>query len=976
MLQQQEISSILTGSGSIYFIRLDLKSNFLFVNDLFRKIFGIDVSGQKKISFFDFLSIEDVEPFAETVQYIAEKHEPLHIDLRSLRYDGSLFWTRWEFFPIVENDELQYFEGVGIDITERKRAEEEKVFAKKSLQLILDNTEEGFVVISPELKVISYNNRANEFNLKFTGKPLRQGNNIHEYLVNRSLLNSVIDAALSGKSHQLFIEVPDEEENYTFQFTIRPIYNEKNQSYGLILTSRNVTEAKRAEQLLLDSEEKYRFLFFSNPQPMWVFDQETLQILEVNDVAVQKYGYSRDEFLSMTIRDIRPAEEIPTMLERVNRMMRDSGISSNEHIWRHKKKNGEIIFVEIKSHSILFNGRKGFLISVNDITRLIEAEKSLAISNERFKLASQATSDAIWDVDFVSNTLHWGEGYERLFGYKLDNRQLNADTWLGHIHADDYEEVRSSYEKALEDPNKFKWLHEYRYIRSDRSIAYVRDRGIIIRNDKGIATRMIGALQDITESKKYEENLFRERNLLRTIIDTIPDRIFVKDKNFRHLINNRAMVTILGASSESETLGKTMVDYYGPDAQGYLDKYDRKVIEEGTIIEIKEDKVQMPDGKVYWINTTLVPLIHNGEIIGLVGTSKDITDRKEIEESLRHSNEVFQMVSWATNDAIFDYDMKNEKVTWNEAFVTTFGYENPQTNLAWWATRMRPADWRKVERNLERTIKNKEPHYNEEMRFMDVNGNFRSILCRAVLLYDENDIPRRMIGSITDLTEMKKLQTQLERERIKQQRTITEVTIRAQEKERIEIGRELHDNINQILTTTKLYIDVAMHEEDLLQEMLQRSMNNISSAIDEIRYLSRSLVPPSLGDIGVEEAIIEMISNLRMSKGILFEFSQDGLNSIDLAPDLKLMVFRIVQEQVNNILKHSKASRAEIKLSVTEKMLNITIEDNGIGFDTMKRAPGIGLNNIVGRAELHNGTVDVVSSPGNGCTLKVSIPVN
>ncbi|MGZ5247750.1 MAG: PAS domain S-box protein, partial [Flavitalea sp.] len=311
MLQQQEISSILTSSGSIYFIRLDLKSNFLFVNDLFRKIFDIDVSGQRKISFFNFLSIEDVEPFAETVQYIAEKNEPLHIDLRSLRKDGSLFWTRWEFFPIVENGELVYYEGVGIDITERKRAEDEKVFAKKSLQLILDNTEEGFIVVSPELKVISYNNRANEFNIKFLGKPLRQDNNIHDYLVNKSLINSVIDAALSGKSHQIFIEVPGEVDNYTYQFTVRPIFIEKNQTYGLILTSRDVTESKRAEQLLLDSEEKYRFLFFSNPQPMWVFDQETLSILEVNNVAVLKYGYSRDEFLNMTIRDIRPPEEIP-----------------------------------------------------------------------------------------------------------------------------------------------------------------------------------------------------------------------------------------------------------------------------------------------------------------------------------------------------------------------------------------------------------------------------------------------------------------------------------------------------------------------------------------------------------------------------------------------------------------------------------------------------------------------------------------
>ncbi|MGZ5254613.1 MAG: PAS domain-containing protein, partial [Flavitalea sp.] len=574
MLQQQEISSILTSSGSIYFIRLDLKSNFLFVNDLFRKIFDIDVSGQRKISFFNFLSIEDVEPFAETVQYIAEKNEPLHIDLRSLRKDGSLFWTRWEFFPIVENGELVYYEGVGIDITERKRAEDEKVFAKKSLQLILDNTEEGFIVVSPELKVISYNNRANEFNIKFLGKPLRQDNNIHDYLVNKSLINSVIDAALSGKSHQIFIEVPGEIDNYTYQFTVRPIYIEKNQTYGLILTSRDVTESKRAEQLLLDSEEKYRFLFFSNPQPMWVFDQETLSILEVNNVAVLKYGYSRDEFLNMTIRDIRPPEEIPLMLSRVDNMLKDVDLTLNNDIWRHKKKNGEIIFVEIKSHSTIFNGRKGFLVSVNDITRLIEAEKSLAISNERFKLASKATSDAIWDVDFVANTLHWGEGYERLFGYKLNQQELKADTWLGHIHPDDHEEVRLNYENAVADPSKTKWLHEYRYIRFDKSIAYVRDRGIIIRNEKGVATRMIGALQDITESKKYEENLFRERNLLRTIIDTIPDRIFVKDKNFRHLINNQAMVTVLGALSEAETLGKTMVDYFGPDAQFYLDEYD------------------------------------------------------------------------------------------------------------------------------------------------------------------------------------------------------------------------------------------------------------------------------------------------------------------------------------------------------------------------------------------------------------------
>ncbi len=979
MANQKEISSILTRSGSIYFIRLDLNNNFLYVNDLFSKIFGIKVYPDERKSFLSFLAIDDVDNYVQGIDYITETLDTLHVDLKSVRNDNSAFWTRWEFFPVIEDGALVYIEGVGVDITERKRAETEKVFAKKSLQIILDNTEEGFIVVSADMKILSFNQRANHFARNFLGKELKTDELIHGYIekVSKILLDALIDVALSSRPHEMDLEWPNNGNSIIIHYSIRPIFSDAKQE-GLIITSRDVTEARKAEQLLLESEEKYRFLFFSNPQPMWVFDQNTLEFIEVNDVAVRKYGYSREEFLSMTIRDIRPSDDVVYMLERVHEMRSSENnmVGSYERIWRHRKKDGSIIFVEIKSHSIIFNGRKGFLISINDVTALIEAEKSLAKSNERFELASRATSDAIWDVDFVNDKLHWGDGYERLFGYKLDQNEFRSDTWLGHIHPDDYQMVRKSFEATVANPRTTKWDCEYRYLRSDNSVAFVRDRGIIIRNADGKATRMIGAVQDITESKQYEEKLFRERNLLRTIIDTIPDQIFVKDREYRHVINNKAMVNIIGAKTEEETLGKTMADYFGPEASYYLETYDKVVIQEGKPIEIKEDKVVMPNGREIWYNTTLVPLVQFGEVVGLVGTSKDITIHKEIEESLRQSNEVFQMVSWATNDAIFDYNFALDICHWNEAFSSTFGYPIKETQYSWWASKIKPSEWRRVERKFEKVLKSIEPHFSDEFKLIDAKGNYRSVLSRAVILYESDGTPRRMIGTITDLTRMKQLQDQIEKQKIDQQRTITEVTIRAQEKERIEIGRELHDNINQILTTTKLYIDVAMHEPELQNEMLDRAMVNISSAIEEIRSLSRSLVPPSLGDIGIEEAIMEMISNLRMSQGIIFEFSQERLDSIDLSPDIKLMVFRIVQEQVNNILKHSKATRAEIKLSVTEKLLNITIEDNGIGFDTSKRSAGIGLNNIVSRAELHNGTMEVISSPGKGCILNVSIPVN
>ncbi|MEP7257150.1 MAG: ATP-binding protein, partial [Flavitalea sp.] len=119
----------------------------------------------------------------------------------------------------------------------------------------------------------------------------------------------------------------------------------------------------------------------------------------------------------------------------------------------------------------------------------------------------------------------------------------------------------------------------------------------------------------------------------------------------------------------------------------------------------------------------------------------------------------------------------------------------------------------------------------------------------------------------------------------------------------------------------------------------------------------------------------EMIGNLNNSQKIKIKLTTKGVGKVYIDGNIKLMVFRIVQEQLNNILKHSKASEAEIKLVVSKENLNITVTDNGIGFDTRKKIRGIGLTNITSRAEVHNGQVKVISSPGHGCTLKIIIPV-
>lgn len=480
------------------------------------------------------------------------------------------------------------------------------------------------------------------------------------------------------------------------------------------------------------------------------------------------------------------------------------------------------------------------------------------------------------------------------------------------------------------------------------------------------------------EKREIQEKLLRERYLLRTLIDNLPDSIYVKDNQLRFIITNRAKLELIGARSEEETIGKTIASYVDRNSAIELINNDNLLLETGKAMINQEEYIVNNKGEKKWLLTTRVPLQEkDNKVIGLVGISRDITDRKKIEESLRLSIERFNIVSKATNDAIWDWDFEADTVVWNDSVTILFGYTSEEINndSKWWENHVHPDDRERVISRILSNIEDRIESWQDEYRFICADGTIKSVFDRGYLLLNEQREPYRMIGAAMDITERKKLQDELASQIIARQKMVTEATIMAQEKEREQIGRELHDNINQILTTTKMYLDMALSEKDIGEELMIKSHENVSSAIEEIRILSKSLVPPSLGDIGLKEAITEMIENLNISQKINFRLKVNGISKTIIPGNVQLMVFRIVQEQMSNIIKHSKATEAEIKLAANKKELQIVISDNGIGFDQKKRMKGIGLMNITSRAEVHNGDVDIFSSPGNGCTLKISIPL-
>ncbi len=250
-----------------------------------------------------------------------------------------------------------------------------------------------------------------------------------------------------------------------------------------------------------------------------------------------------------------------------------------------------------------------------------------------------------------------------------------------------------------------------------------------------------------------------------------------------------------------------------------------------------------------------------------------------------------------------------------------------------------------------------------------------SIMKQGASDYILKDRMQRLPNAVRTVIEKFETEAELAHQLLLQQKLVAETNIKAQEKVRSEIGRELHDNINQILAAAKLYTDSALKYEMPTSELLLKSQLNLAHAIEEIRRLSHTLVTPSLGDVELIQIINDMLEDVRLTTALKVKLTVRNYKESSFNNDTKLTIYRIIQEQITNILKHSGASNAYVQLSVLPHFIRLVISDNGNGIDTNKKTGGIGLQNMKNRVEYFDGTLKISSKSGEGYTLEVNIPI-
>jgi len=263
------------------------------------------------------------------------------------------------------------------------------------------------------------------------------------------------------------------------------------------------------------------------------------------------------------------------------------------------------------------------------------AEKEVAKREKRFRALIENIGDGIVVNDENSAVLYQSPSVTRILGYTFEDRHRKPV--LNYVHPEDKETFLKFYEELAAQPGT---PLPFQIRVKHKSGHYVWLEGVVtnLLHDRNV-NGYVANYRDISERKAAEESLRQERYLLRTLIDHVPDYIYIKDTEFRHIINNKANVELIGAASEEETIGKTVLDYFDAELAAQFMEADRKVLASGQPVLNLEERIIGHSSEVRWLLTTKIPLIEKEEVVGLIGISRDITELKKAELVLRDLNE-------------------------------------------------------------------------------------------------------------------------------------------------------------------------------------------------------------------------------------------------------------------------------------------------------------------------------------------------
>jgi PAS domain S-box-containing protein len=646
-----------------------------------------------------------------------------------------------------------------------------------------------------------------------------------------------------------------------------------------------------------------------------------------------------------------------------------------------------------KSNQKKIDIKKEKIVAANIILAQAKSDARLVENNEWIKYIAKASYDVMWDWDIATGEIYAGDSIEEVFGYKLQNNTVDFRAFITCLIPEEKGSVEKKLRKALASGIK-SWTDSFMFKRHDGSVASTTSRASIVRDEKGKAIHLIGALQDVSKLQEIEKKLKEQITIhkkdneifllaSKLSFDVICDWNLLTDEVFR----GEGYKELFGYIQENDKGNiADWFDHIHPDDKEAVEKGLHDAIASSATHWKHTYRFTRADGSIAKVFDRASIIRHaDGKAYRMIGAMQDLSRQKELEEMLDHeiaanekmhteNNENFRLISNSSFDVIYDVDLIAGEIIISDAYEKEFGYKITRNKMRIedWFSHIHPGDKETVMQDYLRMLTSDDTERKYNYRFLRADDSVANVSGSNIILRNAGGKAYRMIGSMHDISKQKVLEEKLEQEIKLKEKQIAEAIEEAKETERSDIGKELHDNVNQLLGVSTLYLDMAKRGGVDREMYLSRSSEYTHRAIEEIRKLTKGLTTDIIKNLGLCEAIESIVRDTMEVNPVKISCALESFIEHSVSNKFKVNVFRIVQEQLNNILKHAKATKVAISFLQNKKSIKLTISDNGVGFDTGKKRKGIGVDNIKSRASSYKGTADFVSQPGQGCVLNVT----
>ena len=895
-----------------------------------------------------------------------------------------------------------------IDITDRKMIEDDLHRSRADLVAIFDNTEDGYTLIDSDLRILAFNKRTQTNVADVMPTPYREGAFFPDYLPEsrREIFVDKIAQASAGRTIMYDVEYESGLHGRRwFQLKIIPVINGDETAAQYILCAREFTNEKRAEIALRQREERFR-AFIENSGDMFIITDVGNSNVTYVSPNIQKYlGYESGSILGHPFANLIHPDDAETYRTTYQNAATTEGKLLNFTV-RIGDRQGNWLWVEGTvvnvSHIPSVNG---LLSNFRDITEKIKTEEELRQNRYILEKANAAARIGYWVSDLRDEgKLQWSPAILQLFGIDEKNFDNRLNSFFKIVHPEDLPHVRAARTQAIKERKHYHIDH--RVVRPDGKIVWINQQAEVFYDDAGNPLSMIGVSRDITEKKNDEEKIRKSKHNLDALINNTQDLMWSCDSDLRLVSANTAfrqgMTLYYGITLHEGDPVMTMK----PETSDYALWTQRYKQALAGNIQNFEIQASLPESETYHFEVTLNPIIDRDEVVGVSGFVRDISEKKKTENKLRSFNERFEILSIATNDAVWDWDVVSNTMQWNHGLQSIFGYEPPErkTTLAWWMAQVHPDDIDTVNNSLLSLFDKKGTHWQCSYRFKHSDGPYVYIQDRGYVIY-EGAKPVRMIGAIQDVHELTEYRISLE-QKVKEHTAELHQALE-KEKELSEMKSRFVSMASHEFRTPLSSIQFAadylqLYRHKISDGEIQKKLDSITLQVEHMTYLLDDVLTigkSESGKIAVNRSRVnfqsffrDLVENVRHATQSTHEIVvTDSLEDKTCNTDEKLL-FNIFSNLLSNAIKFSPGEE-KVYLSYWKENGNMFFEvaDNGIGinagelcsvFEPFSRGSnagaisgtGLGLAIVKTAVELLDGTVESFSTERFKTVFRVGLP--